>query len=268
MKIAIISDIHGNKIALEAVLDDILKNKVEHIIVLGDLITDLPNETNSVLDMVKSLRGFIIKGNRESYILNNQEPFEYDHFLAMKLTKNLLTEENYNYIKSLPEQISLIFDSEFSLRCVHGSPFSIFEHINENDDKSIINCQMAINEKILLCGHTHKQWFRIVNGKTVINPGSVGINFSGDKTAQYAIIENELNGIQIELMKIKYDFTSFKKSCDLDIPWVRLCVKGMEDGIEYTMNFLREAKAKNNEWPISNDTWNNLYKEWCKKKII
>jgi protein phosphatase len=53
MKIAILSDIHGNRLALEAVLNDIKKNKTDQIIILGDLITDFPQETNNVLNIVK-----------------------------------------------------------------------------------------------------------------------------------------------------------------------------------------------------------------------
>ena len=189
MKIAVLSDIHGNKMALEAVFNDIYQNKADHVIILGDLITDLPDETNCVLDLIKSSGSLVIKGNRELYLQNNHELLEYDQFLSTKLAVINLSEVNKHYIKSLPEQISLIFDSELSVRCTHGTPFKIDEHINENDNEAIVNCLSKINENILLCGHTHKQWYKRNIGKIVINPGSVGLNYSGDKTANYVIIK-------------------------------------------------------------------------------
>lgn len=268
MKIAILSDIHGNKIALDAVLDDIHKNKTDQIIVLGDLITDLPNETNDVLDIIKSLGNNVIKGNRELYLLNNQEPLEYDQYITTYLTKKYISEINKNYINTIPEQISLAFDTKFSLRCVHGSPFSISEYIDENDDKTVMHHLNSINENILLCGHTHKQWYKSFNNKIIINPGSVGLNFSGNKTAQYVLIKYESNKILVELKNIKYDFNHLKKIYDLNIPWIRLCIKGMEDGIIYTIKFLEEAKSRTPKWPIPNNIWNNLFEEWCKNKII
>ena len=122
MKIAILSDVHGNKFALEAVLEDIQKEKVDHIILLGDLVTDLPNDTNSVLNTVKLVGNTVIRGNREYLFLNNLEPIDYDQFKTTHLTSKIITEENHNYLNSLPEQVSLYYDSKFSIRCVHGSP--------------------------------------------------------------------------------------------------------------------------------------------------
>ena len=267
MKIAILSDIHGNKAALDAVFEDIQKNTVDHIIVLGDL-TGFTGENNDVLEIIKSKCGFIIKGNEDLYLQNNHELFGYDQFLVPYLMKKSISEINNNYIKSLPEQISLIFNSEFSVRCTHGSPFKINEHIDEMDEKTQINCLNKINEHILLCGHTHKQWYKSIQEKIIINPGSVGLTYSGDKTAQYAMVIVNSNNIQIEIKKIAYNFELFKKKCDLDIPWIRLCVRGMEDGIFYTNKFLEEAKSRTKEWPIPNEIWNNLFKEWCNTKII
>jgi putative phosphoesterase len=268
VEIAVLSDIHGNQLALEAVLNDIDKHKIRQIIFLGDLITDLPQETNNVLNTIRAVGTYIIQGNREYSLMNKKEQFEYNQFLTTYLTFNQISDDNFEFITSLPEQISLIYDNIFSLRCIHATPFSLFDHIHENDNKVIVNSLNSINEKILLCGHTHRQWYKNINGKIILNPGSVGINFSGDQSAQYALLKYEHGKISCELKKIKYDFNAFKSMCDLSIPWVRLCVRGMEDGSEYTLRFLDEAKIRCNEWPIPNDVWDDLFKEWCEKKII
>ena len=268
MKIAVLSDIHGNKLALEAVIADINKNDVDHIIILGDLITDLPDDTNDVLDMVRSLDGYVIKGNRELYIQNGQEAYEYDQYAVTYMTEKILSEKHKKYIHSLPESISLKFHSQATLKLVHGSPFSASELIFEDDQTRIVDCLDAISENMLLCGHSHAQWYKKVQNKTILNPGSVGLNFSGDKTAKYAIMELGDDDWDIALKSVYYDFDLMKQKYDLTIPWIRLCIKGVEDGCLYTIRFLEEAKAICNKWPIPNDVWNNLFEEWCDKGII
>ena len=268
MKLAVLSDIHGNQIAFDAVLRDIEKEKISHIIILGDHITDFPQETKNVIKTIRSITNFALKGNREIVINGVEDGQKYQQFLATYLTYKELSVEELNYINTLPEQISLYFNENVTIRCVHGSPFSAFEHIYENEDKKNIEILDKIQERILLCGHTHEQWYKNINNKLILNPGSVGINFSGSKTAQYGIVHIENNKIRIELKNIEYDFNLFKKSCDLSIPWIKLCISGIEDGQVYTMKFLEEAKGKSNVWPIPNDIWNELFTDWCKRKII
>jgi len=268
LKLAVLSDIHGNQIALEAVLHDIEKEKIDHIVILGDHITDFPQETKNTIRTIRSITNFVLKGNHEIVINSMEDGQKYQQFLATYLTYKELSVEELNYVNTLPEQISLYFSENVTIRCVHGSPSSPFEHIYENEDKKNIEILDKIQERILLCGHTHEQWYKNINNKLILNPGSVGINFSGNKAAQYGIIHIENNDIRIELKNIEYDFNLFKKSCDLSIPWIKLCISGIEDGQVYTMKFLEEAKSRYNVWPIPDDLWNELFAEWCKRKII
>jgi len=269
VKIAILSDIHGNRIALESVLNEIEKNKINYIIILGDHITDFPNETKKIIKIIQSSSNFNIKGNREINLINDIENRKnYIQYQPTCLTYNELSQNEIDYIKSLLEQISIKFDKNFNIRCVHGSPFSISEQICENNINRNIEILEKIQENILLCGHTHKQWYKTFNEKIILNPGSVGINFDGSKTAQYGVIELNQNKIKIELKNTFYDFNLLKKTCDLTVHWTRLCISGMEDGKDYPNEFIQEAKNRYNQWPISNDSWNELFEEWCKNGII
>jgi putative phosphoesterase len=269
MKIAVLADIHGNLIALEAVLKDIKANKIDQIIVLGDMITDFPDDTNTVLDIIKDKAQYIIKGNRESYLLNRDINFNgYKQFLTINQTHDIISPDNLKFISSLPEQISIIYDNLFSLRCVHGTPFSPFELIYEDDESTIKKVLSSINEKILLCGHSHCQWYKEIGDKIILNPGSVGINFSGDKTAQYAIIKYENGIVSIRLKALPYDFETLKSKYSPNNSWNELCIISMEKGENYLTRFLEEAKTKCNEWPIPNNVWDDLFEEWHKKKII
>jgi putative phosphoesterase len=205
MKIAVLSDIHGNMVALEAIIDEIKKFKMDQIIVLGDIITDIPQYSNETINIVMEYGNYVIQGNRE-YIINNKlENYSYDQFLSSKLSISQLSEENLTYINNLPESISIKYDKNFSIKCVHGTPFSIYEHLIENDIKIINKCLKILNDKILLCGHTHCQWYKNINDKIILNPGSVGLNFNGTKLAQYAIIHYQNEKVTIELKQIEYD---------------------------------------------------------------
>ena len=103
IKVAVISDIHGNCVALKAVLKDAERNKVDDYVFLGDLVNDLPfgNET---LEMVRKYSNKILKGNKEQYLIEYDE-YKYDwkniQFRNVKFMYNELTRENLEFIKKL-----------------------------------------------------------------------------------------------------------------------------------------------------------------------
>jgi predicted phosphodiesterase len=270
MKIAILADIHGNLTALETVLHDIRISNVDQIIVLGDLITDFPDETNAVLDLIKLSTNYIINGNREYYVINFEEKTQgFNQFKTIMQTYNSISKENYHYISGLPEQLSLKYNDTFSYKCVHGSPFSLFEIIDENDHKLIEKSLNMANEKILFCGLNHKQWYKKHCGKYIVSPGSVGISLCNKKNAQYCIVEYKRNDILIEQKNISYNFDDFKlKYRNVKYTWTELCIRSIENGINYGLNFLEEAKKRTKDWPIPNEEWDKLFDEWYEKGII
>jgi len=274
MKIAVMSDIHGNNMALDAVMSDIKKEQVDKILILGDMISDFPQATKAVMDTVKDFNAFVIRGNREEYMLeysNGEHGSEWEKYRQLEAnlkTYRLLSEDDIDYFRFLPKQIALWYSEIFSLRMVHGSPFSQVDSLYEDDEEQLVRSLDEINEKILLCGHTHCQMVKHIGGKTVLNPGAVGINFTKKCEAQYAIIEEKDGKILFELKSVPYDFEAFKRTCDMKSVWVRLCLKSMEDGATYNIMFLNEAKERCNTWPIPNDVFDCLVGEWEEKGII
>ena len=132
MKIAVLSDIHGNLPAFEAVLSDCEKRGIVTKLILGDLITDYPQFTREIISLAKSC-DYVIRGNREGYILDNRAGrcgdswSKFAQFSANQLTYERLSESDLDYISALPAQISLKFPNLPDLRMVHGSPFSEFD---------------------------------------------------------------------------------------------------------------------------------------------
>jgi putative phosphoesterase len=270
MRIAVLADIHGNYMALETVLKDIRINNIDKIIVLGDLITDFPEETNNVLDTVKNITKNVVKGNRELYIMNfDKKYYDYSQFKTIYQTFDKINKNNFEYLSTLPEQISININDEFSIKCVHGSPFLINEKINENDNQLIEKSLKSIDEKILLCGHTHLQWFHNKNGKYIINPGSVGVSLIKGGIAQYTVMDFKKDKIEIDQKNIYYEYKKLKrKYINEQNLWTELIIKSIEDGIDYGERFFKEVKKFTEEWPIPNKEWDLLFKEWYKKGVL
>jgi putative phosphoesterase len=263
MNIAILSDIHGNLLALEAVLEDI-KN-IDQIIVLGDMVTDFPENTNSIIDIIKEKADYIIKGNREQYLLDTKQiTKKYKQLLNLEKTWEEMTRENFEFISLLPCQISMKYDNILSLKCVHGSPDSILEAMREDHADRNEFILKHIDENILLCGHNHRQWHRKTNKKLILSPGSVGINFNGKKTAQYGIIRYKKNCLDYELKETEYDFNALKDKVKEENQWARLCVSSMEKGRNLTIDFVEELKTKGGEFPVSNEIWDQQFDEWLR----
>jgi len=118
MKIAIISDVHGNYPALLAVINDAIENNVDNFIFVGDYIFDLPYP-NEVTELIRSLKNaFVIQGNKEGYLkklsTENQSNWNYDQMGAVYQTYREIKPENFSYLTNLHEScyVSLPFHGE------------------------------------------------------------------------------------------------------------------------------------------------------------
>ncbi len=103
MKLAVLSDIHSNLIALNLAINDIKKENVDQIYFLGDYVTDEGND-NEVLSLVKNISDYVILGNREKYMLE-YSPLkkDYNNYKTIYTSYNNLSDESLKYIKSLKQ---------------------------------------------------------------------------------------------------------------------------------------------------------------------
>lgn len=158
MKIAVFSDIHGNEIALDAVIEDAKKNQVDTYIVAGDLITDFP-ASNEIINKVRKLTPYVIKGNREAYLeeylrTKTDKKWEKLQNKTLACIYASLTQENVEYIQSLPEQLSLNLEG-LTIRVVHGALEGISKCIDMENQEQISVETKTLKEQILVVGHTH-----------------------------------------------------------------------------------------------------------------
>jgi putative phosphoesterase len=207
MKIAVISDIHGNYDALDAVLKEAKKLGVEHLLVLGDLV-GYYYHPDKILNALSEWSFDLIKGNHE-YILENlivdsslAETIRLKYGSGHQEAINKLTQQQLGYLKDLPETKSVQFD-ETSLLMSHGSPWSNDYYIYPDCDQEIIEkCDSKVHDFVLI-GHSHYA-FAIKNKHSVlINPGSVGQSRQKGGKAFWTLLNTE-NGC-FQMLSTGYD---------------------------------------------------------------
>ncbi|MBP3971518.1 metallophosphoesterase family protein [Bacillus sp. WL1] len=218
MKIAIISDVHGNSHALKSVLEDIERRKVEMTINLGDSVYGPLNPLGTI-EILMNHEMIHIKGNCDRMLW---EPIQ-EQSATLTFVRNQLTENHIDWLKQHPFQ----FIVDDILFC-HGTPTSdevyLLEEMGENgavlkSEKNIMDQLKNIEQKIIVCGHTHiPRVVYLANGKIVVNPGSVGLPAykdelpivhkmeSGTSHAKYVVIEDILGEWVIEQISVPYNW--------------------------------------------------------------
>lgn len=220
MKIAIISDIHGNLPAFKAVVEDIKKEKVDYVIGLGDIVFGglYPQEC---YDLLKSLTPIcLIKGNTDqnleelsSFIPKNQA--ENRLYEMIKFTKYKLTDEAIKDIESWP--IYKKFDIDrFRILACHGSKENNREIISSHD-RNFYNQKDKIEKEevnFFFCGHTHIAEIVEIKDTLLINPGGIGYSFDDDYRPSYALITKKDHKIISEIRKVNYDALSYSREIE------------------------------------------------------
>jgi putative phosphoesterase len=217
MKIAILSDIHSNVVALEAVLEDLgQQGKTDHILVTGDMFAfgAAPNEVLALLRQLPRAR--FLRGNAERYLLEGTYPtarngydWRQELLLTFRWTAEQLGPQGLAFLTLLPSSL-LIPIHDRLLLAVHGSPRCDEEGLTLQTEASEFE-QMKLDPRIaiIVCGHTHIPMDRRVGHLRVVNAGSVGIPFDGDPRASYALISTEPlesgGPIQVEIRRVTYD---------------------------------------------------------------
>ena len=201
MKIAVISDIHGNYDALVEVLKKAKKEHVEHLLVLGDIV-GYYYHPDKVLELLSEWSFDIIKGNHEKILedlildSNKGASIRKKYGSGHQEAINKLSKKQLAFLKDLPETKSVKFDEIAILMC-HGSPWSNHYYIYPDCEKEIIQKCDSIKHDFVLIGHSHYS-FAIKNANSVlINPGSIGQSRQIGGKASWAIINTQNSCFQL-----------------------------------------------------------------------
>ena len=232
MKIAVISDIHGNVYALMKVLEDIENQDVDTIICLGDLVGYGPHP-NEVVATIRRRKILCIKGNYDASVVDNAFSFIRDtsiNSFSLPWTVDELRVSNKYFLSSLPSNITLNFEGK-SLSFVHGSPRAINEYMKD-DETLLTEIMNEFNGDILVCAHTHLPFIKKFGNKLLINDGSVGKPKIGRPNCTYAIIElYEGTSPKAEIREIEYDYHKTIKDMEMN-KFPSMLISSYKSGIE------------------------------------
>lgn len=213
MEVAVMSDIHGNYIALEKCIDYALGRNIDTFIFLGDYVGELayPQKTMTQLYLLKEkYKCYFIKGNKEDYWLNYQLNGEKGWSENDSTTGSLfytysnLSAKDLAFFKEMSYTKEIKFEGLPSLTICHGSPERADEKLLPDDEKTLHIMENSHNSYIL-CGHTHIQGRIEHNGKSVINTGSVGVPLLSQGKAQFMILYGSCNSWNNEFVSLDYD---------------------------------------------------------------
>lgn len=229
MKIALLSDIHSNVFALEAVIKDVKKHSVDTMINLGDILYGAiaPKAT---YDLLMEYDFITISGNQDRDIVEATAT-QIDTNPTMQFILDDLGSEPIDWMKSLP------FDKQLNddVYLCHGTPTSDLIYLLEDvskgyaqlrSDDEITDLLHGQKTSLVCCGHTHTPRTISLNSRqTIVNPGSVGLpayiddqpvvhsmeNFSNH--ASYSIVEKIKDSWNIQNIKVPYDFKAAANEC-------------------------------------------------------
>ena len=213
MRVAVLSDIHGNVQGLEAVMTDVVEQGCEHVYCLGDLALAGP-QPKDVMDYVMDQDTWtVIQGNTDKMIANfGQDVLEFLEaqypVMANAIANDVeILDDSYKaYLANLPPALSQEIEG-CSVLFVHGSPRANNEDIFPNMPLEEVEEMVdGTKEKLILCGHTHIPCgYQTTKGQTVVNVGSVGRPMTEEPVACYCIIDFENGSFELVHRYVPYD---------------------------------------------------------------
>ena len=231
MRLALISDIHANLPALDAVLDDIAaRGDVNGIYQLGDLVGYAP-WPNEVVARVRDagIRG--IAGNYDSTVAHEaphcgcryEDPAqEAQSHHSYAWTLEHITLESQAWLAALPFRLDIRplggHLAGPTITLLHGNHVlnTVYVHADRTDEfLAKMGESVGARAGDAVCvGHTHKPWYRVVNGVHYVNTGSVGRPKDGDPRAGYALMTVTSDGIAVEIVRVPYDVERAAKAIE------------------------------------------------------
>lgn len=198
MRILVVSDIHGNRAALEAI-----REPHDLCVCLGDIV-DYGPEPAACVEWVRANAALCVRGNHDHGVAHNIEVqgvsgFRYLTAATRTLTVKLLSPEQRRYLADLPTSVAVTLGGKRFL-LVHGTPRDPMDEYALATVENWEPLLAGLSVDFVLVGHTHQLYSLDVNGITVVNPGSVGLNRNNDPRATYAVIDDG----RVELKCVEY----------------------------------------------------------------
>jgi putative phosphoesterase len=224
-RIALISDIHGNELALRQVLTDVRRVGVDQIACLGDVAT-LGPRPQAVLELVRRECDIFILGNHDEYLF---DPVAMRSHVRSPLVQGAIEQcrdelgvAELEFVESFERKVLVSLGRQSTLLLFHGSPDANDRDLLSETPEPELACQLGDHAATVLAGgHTHIQMLRQHRGQLLINPGSVGMPFErfvgggAPKLmahAEYAVVESRHGNVAVTLHRVALSRTALARA--------------------------------------------------------
>ena len=223
MEIAVLSDIHGNYVALERCMEFCRERGIDTYIFLGDYAGELayPEKVMAMLlDIKEKYSCYFVRGNKEDYWKDYHDRGEtgwkeYDSTTgSLYYTYHQLSQKSMDFYDTLPVQQKIKLGNFPEITICHGSPYKTNEKMLPDKERTF-EIMEKNDTNVILCGHTHHQRGIEHEGRYTLNAGAVGVSLFAEGKAQFMILSDELDSEndllywkQMEELGMKYAFLS------------------------------------------------------------
>ena len=224
-RLAVLSDIHGNLLALEAVLADLAtQGAPDATWVLGDLVAFCPWPAETLARLRALPNVAFLQGNTDRYLVTGQRPVapvrSRDDWVRMpaslsmrdanfRWTVERLPYADYEFLRNLPPRLQMEVPGYGRVLAVHATPADDETTLlPDTPDDQVRPHLSALDVRLLLYGHTHRPVDRTVDGVRLVNDGSVGLPLDGDPRPAYALLDFDGGRCGVTIRRVAYDVTA------------------------------------------------------------
>ncbi|HYM85040.1 MAG TPA: metallophosphoesterase family protein [Candidatus Dormibacteraeota bacterium] len=216
-RIAVLSDVHGNAIALEAVRRAVRSTRPDAVLVCGDHVLNGPDPCGAV-DAIRELEAegaLVVQGNTDIAVADFDYAAAFPWFpegppssfiAASEWAHDELGDDRLDWLRRLPAERRLRIEEGTLLLACHASPGSQTAGFDTDLDPSVVLERMVRTDaRIVSCGHTHLPAVRDFGWRMIVNDGSAGYVFDGDPRASWALVTVDGDDVTAEIRRTDYD---------------------------------------------------------------
>lgn len=219
-RLAVLSDVHGNAAALEAVRRAIRAARPDVVLVCGDHALNGPSPCEAV-DGVRALEAdgaIVIQGNTDIAVADFDYAAAFPWFpegppssfqAAAEWAHDELGDERLDWLRRLPAERRVRVEADTLVLACHASPGSQTAGFDADlDPSAVLERMMRTDARIVACGHTHSPEVRDFGWRMIVNDGSAGYVFDGDPRASWALVTLDGDAATAEIQRTEYDVMS------------------------------------------------------------
>lgn len=241
MRLAVLSDIHGNLLALEAVLADVREQgEPDAYWVLGDLVAFCPWPSNTLARLRALPNAAFLRGNTDRYLVTGRRPAapvdsraDWERMpealrmrdATFRWAVERLSYRNYVFLRDLPTTLERDVHDYGRILAVHATLEDDETNVYPDTPQDQLRAYVAdLDARLLLYGHTHRTMNRPVDGVRLVNGGSVGLPLDGNPRSAYALLDFEDGACSVTIRRVAYDreavLDEMERVGHPGLPWV------------------------------------------------